>query len=134
MILDRKIGCDANEYQCKSGKCILESFKCDGHYDCEGNDDEDNCPDLPAKHETVACTDKEFTCLVDNMCLALELVCDGTPQCMDGSDETMGCMDIKKKCANGFLCKNNRCLTDTEWVCDGFNDCGDNSDEEQHCG
>lgn len=59
----------------------------------------------------------------------MEYVCDGKAQCMDNSDESLGCMDVEKRC-KGFLCKNKQCLTDKNWLCDGADDCGDNSDEE----
>lgn len=83
-------------------------------------------------HENIECNENEFACLLDNMCIPMELVCDGVKQCMDGSDEELGCLDIKKKC-KGFLCNNSHCLTDKSWLCDGRNDCGDWSDEKNCC-
>ena len=36
--------CDKGYTQCKSGdECIIESFKCDGDYDCQDNSDEEDC-------------------------------------------------------------------------------------------
>lgn len=122
----------AGEYLCKDGEtCIQDFFRCDGHNDCPQNDDEENCT-LPVKaHENVDCG-ADFECLDDKTCLPMELVCDGIKQCMDGSDE-LACLDIRKKCVNGFVCTNGHCLSDISWMCDGYNDCGDNSDEEANC-
>lgn len=120
-------------YRCDDNKtCIVTNFRCDGHNDCPGIDDELNCQHYVPHHEKIECTVNEFTCIIDNMCIPMEFVCDGVKQCVDGSDEAMGCMDIEKKC-KGFLCKNHHCLTDKSWVCDGSNDCGDWSDEKHCC-
>lgn len=112
--------CPAPEwYQCKDNiTCVSSSVRCDGHFDCPTEDDEQNCEHYVAHHEVTACTKDEFKCNSDGVCLPLELVCDGTKQCFDGSDETIGCETLKKKC-KGFICKNGHCLTDTAWVCDG---------------
>lgn len=112
--------------------CISKQYLCDLHYDCPHEDDEQNCTNS-GPFEEIECTKFEFQCLGDHMCLPLEMVCDGVPQCLDGTDESMGCLDIEKSCTGGFLCKNRHCLTNPEWVCDGVDDCGDNSDEEANC-
>lgn len=80
-------------------------------------------------HEVIECNSNEFACMMDNMCIAMEYVCDGVRHCIDNSDEVIGCLNIKQNC-RGFLCKNSHCLTDKSWVCDGTNDCGDWSDEK----
>ncbi len=117
-------------YTCKdiNKTCIGQNFRCDGHYDCPTNDDEENCTEYVPYHEVIECNSDEFTCMTDNMCISMEYMCDGIKHCIDGSDETMGCLDVDKKC-KGFVCKNKHCLTDKSWVCDGVNDCGDGSDE-----
>lgn len=69
-------------------------------------------------HEITQCTKDEFKCTADSMCLPLDLVCDGTKHCFDGSDEDLGCKVLGKMC-QGFICKNGHCLTNTEWRCDG---------------
>lgn len=101
---------------------------CDKHKDCPLGDDEENCENFEVPHVPVPCSKFEFTC-TDKMCIPVDLVCDGTAHCLDGSDETIGCMDIESKC-KGFLCKNKHCLKNHDWVCDGIDDCGDGSDEE----
>lgn len=76
------------------------------------------------------CSTEEFTCMSDKSCLPFEHVCDGKKQCLDGSDETMGCLEIEKRCGKGFLCGTKKHCISALWVCDGHDDCGDNSDEK----
>lgn len=118
---------------CKdNATCILESLWCDGHYDCPGREDETACADYVPHYVATSCSDAEYTCVLDRLCVPLENVCDGVQHCIDNSDETIGCKTIEQRC-KGFLCKNKHCLTDPKWVCDGHNDCGDNSDEVDCC-
>uniref|UniRef100_A0A182IR31 Uncharacterized protein n=1 Tax=Anopheles atroparvus TaxID=41427 RepID=A0A182IR31_ANOAO len=118
-------------YRCKHDTtCISASSRCDKHRDCVGGDDEENCDNYEVPHKAPLCSKSEFTC-TDKACIPTDLVCDGVEHCLDGSDETIGCIDIESKC-KGFLCKNKHCLPTSSWVCDGMNDCGDGSDEE-HC-
>lgn len=107
-------------YLCKDNTtCISIHAKCDGHFDCPSDDDEDQCEDFVPHHEVTQCTKDEFKCTSnDGVCLPLELVCDGTKHCLDGSDEIIGCTRLKDICL-GFTCKNGHCLTDKSWVCDG---------------
>ncbi|XP_019544975.3 putative vitellogenin receptor [Aedes albopictus] len=130
-----EVGCDyflckkPMWYRCKhDNSCISASFLCDKHDDCPLGDDEENCENYEVPHIPVPCSKFEFTC-ADKMCIPLDLVCDGVPHCLDGSDETIGCADIEGKC-KGFLCKNKHCLKSHDWVCDGIDDCGDGSDED----
>uniref|UniRef100_A0A182JZY0 EGF-like domain-containing protein n=1 Tax=Anopheles christyi TaxID=43041 RepID=A0A182JZY0_9DIPT len=118
-------------YRCKhETTCISGSSRCDKQQDCLGGDDEENCDNYEVPHRAPLCSKSEFTC-TDKACIPTDLVCDGVQHCLDGSDETIGCIDIAAKC-KGFLCRNKHCLKSHHWVCDGMDDCGDGSDEE-HC-
>ena len=47
-------------FQCKTGHCILSSFKCDGDRDCDDVSDEEGCPSrYPGGRY---CRTDEFTC------------------------------------------------------------------------
>lgn len=71
------------------------------------------------------CSQGEWQCL-DRLCIPEEWVCNGDLDCLDGSDETLGC--TKSLPCDGFKCENGHCIP-KEWRCDKNDDCGDNSDE-----
>ena len=75
--------CPSDRFKCKkSGKCVYQSYVCDGEVDCGDGDDSDekeNC-------ESGKCETSEFRC--DNFkCIDKEWVCDGVDDCGDESDE-----------------------------------------------
>ena len=39
----RAAGCAADEFECPSGQCIQDSWRCDGDNDCGDFADEQNC-------------------------------------------------------------------------------------------
>lgn len=39
--------CKTEDFQCKNGRCIPASWRCDGNADCIDNSDEDNCGKWP---------------------------------------------------------------------------------------
>ncbi|KAF7260556.1 hypothetical protein EG68_02066, partial [Paragonimus skrjabini miyazakii] len=63
------------------------------------------------------CLAIEWQC-VNGQCIKSNLVCDGTPNCDDKSDE--------HRCY--YACANNK-TKHVRYLCDGFDDCGDGSDE-----
>ena len=65
---------------------------------------------------------------MNNECIHKSEICNGEPNCSDGSDEHS--CSLGNRCEpNQFLCKNTKCV-DRTWRCDGEDDCGDKSDEE----
>lgn len=41
--LDLHKNCQRDMYRCKDGSCIYDYEVCDGHSDCKGEEDEQNC-------------------------------------------------------------------------------------------
>lgn len=80
-------------------------------------------------HINSTCEKDHWQC-TDKLCIPEEWVCNGDIDCLDGSDEGIGC-SANITC-DGFKCKNGHCIP-SEWRCDGHDDCHDKSDEE-NCG
>lgn len=83
---------------------------------------------------TLVCRESEFSC-DGSRCIPRKWLCDGDPDCTDGTDElTTNCpakaSDGGRTCrASEFQCGNGNCIPQT-WKCDGQDDCRDNTDEE----
>ena len=64
-----------DQFQCKTGECLWESWVCDNESDCPGSEDEENCPDL---------TCSGFQCRHSSGCIHSYLKCNGHNDCADG--------------------------------------------------
>ncbi|CAD6193701.1 unnamed protein product [Caenorhabditis auriculariae] len=109
--------CNSTDFHCAlSEQCLPMSSRCDGHYDCTLEEDEQNCP---------LCTAGEFACVVSEQCIPLDRRCNGIAECSDGTDER-DC-DV---CGHGlFHCgKSGECIPVDE-RCDGRRQCPHGEDE-----
>lgn len=93
------------------------------------------------------CSEFEFSCKADGLCIPLLWKCDLTPDCSDASDENECDQSsiVQNQCDNNdfFHCKYSRKCIPKQWLCDQVFDCGligkfnllDPSDEEssQNC-
>jgi len=150
--------CDADHFMCAEGTCIPNNYVCDGQNDCMKADDENNCGSSNAgdvgddksaitaqvvkvDHDCPApnykCTDKE------NTCIAQRYLCDGAPDCSDGSDEHDCGEKLKHhECLASegmFACQKDterdehvRCLPSGQ-VCNGKPQCPKGDDEGEIC-
>lgn len=66
-------------------------------------------------------------------CLKESQLCNGIPDCRDGSDEKKEICENNKKCAaHEFQCHSGQCVDKTKF-CDQVHDCKDKSDEPSEC-
>nr|QQK84939.1 vitellogenin receptor [Chrysoperla nipponensis] len=99
--------CQKDEFKCKNGKCIQESWVCDKTDDCGDKSDENY-----------------------DLCNYMNRPMNKN---QDGSSMKFNMTAYKKiPCTNGFRCKSGQCI---EWkfVCNKENDCEDESDEGGNC-
>ncbi|KAK5976040.1 hypothetical protein GCK32_007963 [Trichostrongylus colubriformis] len=111
------ITCNSTSFHCPlSEQCLPLSKRCDGHYDCQSEEDEQNCP---------LCTADQFACIVSEQCIDIKRRCNGIEECSDGTDEAY--CDV---CGNGlFHCtKSGECIPNEE-RCDGTRQCPHGEDE-----
>ncbi|XP_012944719.1 basement membrane-specific heparan sulfate proteoglycan core protein [Aplysia californica] len=83
-------------------------------------------PPTTAPEPDGPCGRDESTCS-NGQCIPRDYVCDGEPDCTDGSDEKT-CNTALPCEPNEFRCNNGRCAMKI-WRCDGDDDCFDGSDE-----
>jgi hypothetical protein len=82
----------------------------------------------------VACLAADFECKNLMQCVPRSRRCDGSPDCLDMSDED-GCnaVDVGESLtgcdANEYMCKDMQSCIPASWRCDGVDECADGSDE-----
>ncbi|CAD1469282.1 unnamed protein product, partial [Heterotrigona itama] len=98
-------------FQCRDGKCLPSSGRCNMLGECPNSEDEANC----------TCADFLKAQLLH------EKICDGVADCFDYSDET-DC----DWCQEGqFVCGNSQTCVNQDRVCNGYSDCPGGEDEKK---
>ena len=121
--------CDKNDFHCSNGDCVGMELKCDGEKDCGDGSDEvpqlcHNKPDNDGNNINALVCGEGLLC--DMQCLPPTVLCNGTWECPDYSDEK----DCPQCTPDTFRCSaGNRCVP-RAYLCDGEEDCDDGSDEK----
>ena len=82
--------CPVDYYQCQDKSCILSIYVCDGHQDCDSDEQQTEC-NQTIQFPTLNCPNSDFW-LGNNHSIPAHSVCDGIIQCDDGEDELI-CRD-----------------------------------------
>ncbi|XP_029103120.1 low-density lipoprotein receptor-related protein 1B-like isoform X3 [Scleropages formosus] len=88
------------------------------------------------EQEPLVCDVGEFLCRDQLACVSEEWLCDGEPDCPDGSDETLDrCTgEVLVKCPlNHMQCIGTKKCIHFNKLCNGAKDCDDGYDEGVHC-
>lgn len=104
--------CPSTFFRCDNGNCVLRSWICDGDNDCRDMSDERDCPTPPFR-----CPSWQWQCPGHSVCINLTTVCDNTPDCPNGADESPLCSKshLFSSWSDGNVCL---CLSQTfdNWI------------------
>ncbi|CAG9770854.1 unnamed protein product [Ceutorhynchus assimilis] len=102
------------------GKYVCVSEKFNLHKPVEVFVRNDIRKEVKSFRETIYCNEHMFQCMSNGICINQHYVCDGKPDCKDGSDES-----IKKcngdPCKDKVPCEDGRCIP-SAWCCDIHHD------------
>uniref|UniRef100_A0A8B9RNB7 Low density lipoprotein receptor-related protein 1Bb n=1 Tax=Astyanax mexicanus TaxID=7994 RepID=A0A8B9RNB7_ASTMX len=90
----------------------------------------------PSSSEPVLCDVGEYLCGDHQTCVSESWLCDGEPDCPDGSDETLNpcASEVIVRCPlNHIQCTGTRKCIHFNKLCNGAKDCLDGFDEGVHC-
>nr|XP_037874357.1 basement membrane-specific heparan sulfate proteoglycan core protein isoform X3 [Bombyx mori] len=107
------LSCPPEKFACSPTSSVPCAIRCNGFPECDGNEDEDNCPDEECSHQC------------DGKCLPDANICDSITDCSDGSDE-LHCAQCDGP--DDYRCDTDECIS-RNWVCNGHFECPNGEDE-----
>ncbi|KAK5984791.1 Low-density lipoprotein receptor domain class A [Trichostrongylus colubriformis] len=138
--------CPDHMFQCRHGPCIARAYLCDGEADCPLGEDERNCSrsdeNPTTRNGPAGCDPGMVMCADRTACFPKHWICDGEPDCLDGSDESDCAMSMENFLAETIteLCHpgEHRCGGGSKCIpvnrtCDGTLDCPNGDDEGPLC-